>query len=439
VISIQDKNLNDKNRYPQTIGEKLRYIRKAQEYSLEVLGFEIGYEPSMIGHIERGEAKYNAEKLEMAKEFLGVSGMPLTDIERQGFRNKLYLWRDLIKDHKFDEAKKMQKELSPITILDFDIELNLLYDLFYCRLLMKEGNFDKAREILANIEFPVDEIDGDCLYNFHYTKGVLLFCDGQYKEALEFYNEAMKKLAMNDTVEQKKLNFNTALCYFELGYSFRSIVLLENLYSSDDKSNINLSIGNTLAICWIRLGFLKKATEILSKCYLVALDNKDDDELIGILLHNHGCLYRKAKDWNLSIEYFDKAFPHFEVGSLTYLENLYQKICSLIESKNYSSCTELISEGKKLSAKVNNEKYSILFETLKHRINLSNNKSCDYVKTVTVPYLLEISDNYRASEYVELLRDRYARVRAGNAKKSLLMSELARKIYIEMLEGGELK
>lgn len=436
---MREKNLNIKNKKPRTIVEKLKYVRIAQGYSQEALGFEVDYEPSMIGHIERGEAQYSVDRLKLAKEFLGIDGMPLTDNERQGFRNKLYVWLGLIKEHELDAAKEMQKELSPITILDFDVELNMLYGLFYCKLLVLEGNLNKAGKVLDDLESLVDEVNDECLYHFYYTKGMFLAYTGQYRKALESYNEAKKKLMVDNIDEQKRLLFNIAHCYFELGHSFRVVVMLNDYYYlNDSKDNINLSIGNTLALCWIRVGFYKRATEMLNKCYIAAMVNKDDQDLIGRLLHNYGCLYRKTKDWGLSVEYFDKAFPYFKEGSIEYLENLYQKTCSLIESRDYSFCDELIAEGKELSAKAENKKYSILFESLKHRMTLNNDKISDYIETVTIPYLLEALDNYRALEYVELLRERYGRKRAANSKKSLLMADLARKIYIEIHEGGEL-
>ena len=119
------------------------------------------------------------------------------------------------------------------------------------------------------------------------------------------------------------------------------------MYPGQDNIS-DLNIDNMIAVGFIELGQLPKAKRLLEKCYKEAV-NAPGEKLLGSILHNYGYLYRKANDWSMALEYLNQAFEHFAVGSTNYLENLYQKARCLVDMKGFSSCAEVLEEGKRFS------------------------------------------------------------------------------------------
>jgi len=231
-----------------------------------------------------------------------------------------------------------------------------------------------------------------------------------------------------------QLHFNIASCLAKLGFITSSILFLEDirkLHSNVHATIPELSIDSMIALGFIQLGQLPKAKKLLEKCYKEVV-NTNNEALLGIISHNFGCLYRKASDWNMSLEYLTKASAYFSKGSSHYLENLYQRARCLVDMKCSSACTELLEEGTQLSK--GNKSYSILFESVRCLISHNDNKSIEYLETVTMPYFLEIGENMTALDYCEFLREHYEKKCV--VKKSGQMSEIARKIYKDMHDGG---
>jgi len=418
-----------------SLAEKLKQIRIARGVTQEKLAEDIGYSAPMINHFENGRSECKPNILMMIKKYLGLEGMPLLEPEREGFRDRLYIWLELINNQQMDKAKEMQKKLHSITYLSFDEESNALYNLVRCRLLLAEGNIKEAKIILEDLETCLNEADIEILYHYYYNRGTICYENVQYREALDFYTKAFD-YGRVEFREDSNIHFNIACCYLDLSLPYNSIESLEiarSLNHGDGTNIIGLSIDIALAVNYIRIGQLKKAKNVVAKCYAKAL-SVGNKVFIGKALVSYGYLYRKAEDWDLSIDYLNQALVYIPKDTIEYLDILYSKIRCYVRVKSFSQCTSLLAEGKKLAAA--NEYYTVLFKSLENLMTLNDNDSTEYLENVAIPFLLARHQNFRVIDFCDVLREHYKKREKGYLKKSLQLAAITNDVYKEMFEGG---
>lgn len=104
-----------------SIEEKLRIIRKQKGIPQLVIADALGVAPTTISRIENKHEKYsyNDGQIKVVRKLLGVENAPLLDGEDVIFKKRLYVWLDIIKSKCFDEADKLQDELSSVSNLSF--------------------------------------------------------------------------------------------------------------------------------------------------------------------------------------------------------------------------------------------------------------------------------------------------------------------------------
>jgi len=415
-----------------SVGQKIYAIRKAKDMSQEVVADKMGYSRTIISNIER-DINYDQSMIIAVKAALGVQGMPLFEEERKAFLDRLFIWNNTISERNLDEAKQIKKELSQIKYLPFEREFNDLYRLFDCRLMLGEQKFKSAAKILAELETTIDKTNDTLMYWFYNNNGTLVFYNQQYQEALEYYKKAFG-LMKGGFEENISLHYNIALCLSNLGYYTNAVMFIDNtcdINTGEQKTTLDFAFANLLAINLIRWGYVKKANKLLAKCLIKAQKDKND-YYIGSTYHNLGFLYRKDKNWETALHYFDKAFGYLEKGNFIYLQNLYQKARCLIEINDYAQGSSLIAEGKELSK--DSKILSVFFESLKHLITPDQDSSLKYLETEAIPYLLNESQNVAALDYCEFLYEYYKK----NKKqiKALKMAEICATIYKNVNQMG---
>ena len=417
-----------------SIGAKIKQLRTIRKVSQEDLGLAVGYERTTISLYESGDSICPEVIQRRIKEFLNAEGIPFNEKEREGFKDRLYIWNSLINERLFDEAKEMQKQLSVITLLPQDVELNVLYNLFRCRLLFGEGNVQAVTEILENIDVALVDANDEIMHHYYYVRGTFSLRQSRTKDAAGYYQKAYK-LMKGGLAENKALCFNVALCESRLGRVVNAMILLEDirgLYSDTDI--LGFLSENLYALNCIRVGQLHRAKKVLEKCHTRAVAIKDKAAM-GAVLVNYGCLYQKSKDLHTAIDYLNQAFDCFPEENFNYVDVLYRKVQCLFELKDYPRCIDLLLKGKKLSR--GNEVYSICFQALEHLMTLENSKSIDYLEKTAIPYLLKTSENFNALYYCESLRAYYEK--KGRQTKALQMSQIISTIYLDILEGGAIE
>jgi len=424
------------------LGEKLKQIRNARKLTQEQVGAFVKYTGSNISFIESGRITCDPEILPTIRKFLKVDKMPLFESERPSFKYELSKLYNHTSEREFEAANEIKKKLADIIYLPFDQELIALYELFICRLLLGEKKDEEAKAILNKYAPIEDEFTDELKYYYYNILGTLRFRVADYKEALAFYLKSQKLIKDDyDGIEPVYLNIST--CLSRLGYTVSSVMFLEDIEKiSKGRANFTgLHRDHKLAIEYINLGHLRRAKDLLDKCYInvkKVIDEKTSNNLTdykimyGAILHNYGCLYFKAADWNMAIKYLDQALDYFERKSVYYLDVLCTKILCLIEMECPSKCRGLVAEGRELSQ--GNKYYTIMLESLEHLTTPNDIKSINYIETITLPYFLEIQDNISALYYCEFLRKQFEKKELST--KALQMSEIARTIYKDKVEGG---
>ena len=419
--------------YNLKLGEKIRIVREVKSISQAKLAEAISYSAPRLSQIETGEAVCQPDILLSIKKALNLEEIPLYESERQGFKDKLYRWYGVINDGDYEKARKLQERLSDITYLPFDTELNHLYGLFRCRLLIATNDIEEAKEIMEAFDPVPDGLGDEILYHYYYNMGLLNYYFAQFKHALGFFLKA-KKYIIADLSGNEKLYYNIAMCLLHVGHVVSAILFLKDireLHFGGQSTAQLLRIDVMIAIGHIHLGQLPKAKKMLEKCYQEAL-NAADKEMVGRILHSFGILYQKAGDWNASLEHLNQASGYYPIGSQNHLLIIYSKIRCYADMRAYSACAELLKEGKKIYE--DNKTCMMLLESAKCLIPPADNESIEYLDTVAIPHFLGLGETLVALDFCEFLREHYEK--KGIIKKAGQMSEIARRIYKDMHSGG---
>ena len=421
-----------------SIGEKIKLLRKAKAMTQAELAEIILSNSAKVSRVENGDEEYSQEELEAIREHFKMAEMPLTEFERAAFKEGLYFWRELIIDRKIDEAKDFRDKKSFAVELElFDPDLSFLYRLFDIMLLLNDRDIVAAEEKMSYLRGVINDMNAEHLYFYYSNHGLLSVTrDFDYKAALEFYEKARELKKSHNNILQgsdEKLYFDMATCHTQLEFPFCAIMLLDKIpeiYVERRTERFKSSLGARYAVNYIKIGKLKEAEEILSKC-LVKAKGIDDKLFTGAALHNLGLLYKQSKEWGKAIEHLDQALSIFEIGADYHLWTLYHKIHCLIGAKDFLEAEKMIKQAR--AAYGTNNANLIPFESINHyliickRMTLYNEKSVEYIENVTIPYLIKQHDNFLAIGYYALLEQHYKKTRKN--VKSLLMSKAIRDIY----------
>jgi len=418
-----------------SIAQKFREIRKTKGLTQEDLANALGCSAAKISIVVSDKGQYTDDDIKTLRKFLDVEKAPLTDGELTNFKQRLYSWRDLTRNGLLTEARVWQKELTIITELPFEPDLNITYRMFEVRLNMRERNIDFAEEMLKADEALIDDMTDENKYHFYFNMGSIHTYKDDFKTALDYY---LKAKSLENSVYEKdpSLYFNLAICYSELGKYVLVITTLEQARNSFDYNKTSVAwiyIDNMLAMNYSRMGYILTAKRLLEECLEDA--RKAGNSLrIGYALHNYGCTCWKAKEFDKAIEYFDKASEYFTKGSnKDYLENLYWKIRSLIDMKKTSASRALLQEARTIAGE--SDHYSLLFESLSHLLTINKDESLDFVENKTIPYMIDKHEYFRVLDYCGILEEVFEKRGKGCVGRLAKIIKINRDIIGEMSLG----
>ncbi|MCL2593703.1 MAG: helix-turn-helix domain-containing protein [Defluviitaleaceae bacterium] len=423
--------------------QKIKVLRKAANCTQEDLAEALGCTKSKISRIESGDWDYSQEDIAAARKFLGVDNVPFNDKEFMDFKQRLYQWRDLIKNRLTDEARKKQSDLAVITRLYFEPELNMLYRMFEIKLLLTEAltvktNVALAEEMLLSEELLIEEASKENQHHFYCNMGALHINKQDFKTALQYYIKACD-LEVYVLEKDVSLKLNLAICYGMLGKYALTIGIIEEIYPFLDYnrySSTQTYLDNTLAVNYFRIGHVSRAKKLLSKC-LSEQPGADSKYFLGLSYHNYGCACWKSKEYEEAISYFDRADSYFDKNDRMYVENIYWKVRCLIASKKDSKARLLISEVKPHIE--GNEHHLLMFDSLSHLFTINDDASIDFIEKKTIPYLIGKYEHYRAIDYCEVLKSRFmAWSNKGYKKKLIKLKAMICDINEDMLFGEEM-
>ncbi|MCL2573915.1 MAG: helix-turn-helix transcriptional regulator [Defluviitaleaceae bacterium] len=431
-----------------SIGEKIRLLRKAKGITQAELSENIWSSAAQISRVEIGEEAYKPEELEAIKKYFKIENMPLTDFERATFRERLHVWRDLIRDQRLVRARKLHKEMLPLINLEpCDPDLAIYFRLFEVLLLLTERDFDTAKEKLDYLHRVKDKMNTELTYHYYHRMGSLYsmrYSDN--KSALKFYLQAYeltKSFKGISTEDNETLYINISTCYINVGLSHRAIIFLGEIRKENNGKRLTITdigINITLARAYIMVGEFIEAKEVLNRC-LVQAKGIGNDHCTILSLFYLGLLCKRSKNLEKAIEYFDETLSIVKTTSNYHPWSFYYKICCLLKPRETFKAEKVLEEAKVFYG--TETKYSIIFESLEHaieinkRVTIFNKESVEYIENVTIPHFMKIHLNFEAISYYELLELHYEKSRKSS--KASLMTKAMRDIYKEMFfnKGGE--
>jgi len=431
--------LQIKQHIKPNIGKLIKDLREHRGMSQEELAQAVYSNRTTLCQIELGNQACPDDLLLAIKMALDVEDLPLRDIERVEFRERLYKWYSIISERKLDEAQGLRIKLSIIKLLPHEKELNILFSLFECRLLLGLNELTAADEILDT--FVIEGFSDIQLYHYYYNLGTYSFKVKHNEAALDFYLKAyeLMKCGLEKPIT---LYYNIAISYERLGLITHAIAFLEEAYliQSPGPGGIPaFHLYSFLGANYAGTGHLQRARHLLDKAHAIAINEYSSNVTastksnLGLVHLNYGFLFRMARKWSVSIEHLDKALAYFDIGDINYLEALYQKTRCFIEMGNTLTCTDLLAVGTKLSS--NNEVYLLMFEALTILLN-PNDESVKNMEVNILPYLLKNKLVYPALDYAMFLRDYFRTRGRGFKMRSYVMADMVCTIRNLMHEGG---
>jgi len=432
-----------------TIGEKIRILRTAKEITQAELAENIWSSASQVSRMENKWDACKPKEIEAIKKYFGIVDMPLTDFERETFKERLYAWCGLIRDQKLDEARELHKKMLPILSLEpCDPELAIHFRLFEILLLQTEGESELADEKLDYLQDCIDKMNNELKYHYYHRMGTSYAMRRDNENALKYYLQAyeLTKILRNIPQEDiERLYLNIASRYTNLELPNRAIMFLTEIRKTDTNKRttpIDIGLDVALASSYIRISEFQEAEKILTK-NLVRAKGIDDNYCTYVVLYYLGSLYRYTENWKKSIDYYDQALEIVDVSSDFHLWSLYYKIRCLIGNRSFSKAEKMLEEAKQYY--VTKDSKSITLKSLEHFLLISksittvNEESTEYIKTVAIPHLIDNHTSLEAISYYELLEQHYKKTR--NIRKSLYMAAEMRDIYKRLFankKGGNI-
>jgi len=423
------------------IGQIIKSLREHFLISQEKLARKALITRSTLSQIELGNQDCPDDWLLSIKRVLNVELLPIYENERFRFRDMLNRWHHMINECDFDAAKEERKKLAVIKLLPQDRELNNLFYLYECKLLLFLNELEEAKAILDEFVTIENRLSDSEQYYYCFNQGTYNLKTNCNTAALEFYLKAYR-LTKHGFERRIALYYNIAICYDRLGQVSCAITFLEEareLHATGQSGISVLYLYNFLGMCYASTGLRQRAKKFLDKAHKIALNNYstnanlDTKKHVGMVLVNYGYTYRMSKDWFTAIGYFDKAVMYLDKDHDYYLEARYQKTRSFIEMGNPLACADLITEGIYLSK--GNEVYTAMFEMLKILMS-PNEDNLKHLETEILPYFLEKKLNVLALDCSTFIRDYHMKKERGSKMRILEMANIICNIIAEIHEGG---
>ena len=427
-----------------SLGEKIQQIRKSKGLSMENLAHAAGCNMSTISRIEGGQLECSNEMLAAIKTYMDIENAPLLEHELVLYKDHLWLIYNMIYNERQMEAMRMFDSVFPITILPFEHDLSLLYDMLKIKFIFMKfdetGDLSAAEEILSKAEALLDLASKETLHVYHYNMGTCKRLRKDYKNSLKHYIKTLD--LVGDNVKPEALHFAyIGDSYRDLGMPYYSIIYYERakmMFIGDHFNVIRINIDIHLALSYMMVGRYRKARR-LHDASLSFAKGRQIKFYIGMLSNDLSLISRKTGNLEEALMFCDQALANLDDTPYSVFAT-YSKADTLLLMREYTKCSELIEQGKALATKYKDKTHTILLDTLSHMINLMTKKdssSVAYIEDVAIPHLRTCEGAFRlkAVELCEYLEAYYKKNRSNT--KALSMAATARDIYKEMIYGAD--
>jgi len=418
-----------------SLGDKLRIIRRAKGLSLENIAYETGRSVATLSRIERGETDIDTETTYAIKKAMGIEHAPLLEHELMLYKNRMWVWNDIINAQRFSEAKTMIPEMSSIIHLPFESELALLYTLIEMRIdIYEPENKLKAKHKLDALAASYDDMSINARHFFHRNTG-MVYSHWNNTKALQHCLLALETLSDETKTSTPILLLNIGAKYYALGRIFHAMTYLERAKyeHQEDRTNIiGAYIDSMLIACYISIGEYDKAKS-LAELVLSRAKAINDRQGVALALNHMGHVYKGMKD-------FETALPFFEESQILYggkqdvfivelLNSIEGKAYCLLGLKRFTELKDVIKKGQSLAKNIPSAQHT--FESLQHLLTLNNAESTNHIENITIPFLLGNSNYQAALRFCDRLEAYY--IKKGAVKKANAIAIKSREIYKMLL------
>jgi len=431
-------------------GKKIQLLRLSKGLTQNDLAKVINVSVAYVSRLESGDAKYDDRMLATIREFYNIEHAPIFDHELEDYRNRLWVWNDIISADRISDARAMQAQLSPILELHFERDLTLLYLLLETRILFKEGNLPAAEESLNTAEALLGEASIEALHLYNRNIGFLFFCKQTFKTSLKHFLKSLEYISDN-VKSDAGIFLNIGTAYACIGRPWQAILYLEqakNKFSIDRTSNLEMAINNVLATCYTFVGEYDKAKKLFD-ISLMQAKRINDENAIGITLINLGELYMKSGKLEASVKAYNDALDFLKTREIRdkaqelihsdkhqQMQALAGKTFVLIRLKDFAQCKEPLGQLSTLAE--GNEVFTAITETASHLTTLDDSSSTEYIEEVAIPYFknnkMYYNGIYLTLEICDILETHYRKRKS--VKKALTIAAISRDIYKEVFCGA---
>jgi len=422
-------------REKMTIGEKMAAIRKAVGMTQDDLSAATGYSNSSIGNYENARGNIPAYAFIVFRNATDTHDIPLTDDEIAAFKKEqLDAWNYMVNFGDIAKATEMQPKLARCIELSYDLDLQVLYDI-YCinyNCVIKEKK--EALKLVGYLNELEPQFTDEHRYWHYRYLGAIEHWSWRYKAAVALYMKA-EEIGNRYNLNDKALYYNIGSCFTYMGYPYRAIVYLEKIQIKKfDASNITfgLAIQRLLAINYAKLGRVDEALELLEGYHRYLIDEKKDDNFrLGRVYHHYGSVYQESGDYMKALENFNMASKYFDIKSEEHLENLCSKALLLRIINKNDDVVACLNEG--LSIVTEGTLWSEWLHALKHSLTLDRKGSADYLEYTSIPRFHDYGKHALAIECYEWLSSNC--IKNGTYKPAGEYSRKATEIYKQLIKG----
>jgi len=420
-----------------SVGEKLFILRTHLGMSEVEFGKIAGISPQTVSTVEKGEIAYTEAQERKLRKRLNLEGLPLSEEECAVSKEEFYRYRDFIRAGDLAGARVIHERMANIgNIEPCDPDMVMLFRMFEAQMMIAEGDYDTARDILDVAQDGIGRVNRENGYHYNYTMGVLGCFQRDYDSGLEFLEKAYELIVDNENLlpeDDMRLYYNLAMCYTYVEKPHKAIFFQRKALQSqveDRKMGFHLHLGIGLALNCVKANHLREAEKLLDK-YMVKAKSTREEVEIARASFGLGFLFERSENWELAIDYYMQALKYLPKDSDDYFASLRHKIYCTIRNRKFPSATREINKAKDLCD--TNEMWLIYFEamecflSLSRRMTTQDEETCMYIEIVAIPHFRENHDHFTALEFCKLLSRHYDKT--GQSKKASRIKSMINEIY----------
>ena len=416
-----------------TFIKKLRTIRKARDMTQLQLAVEMGYNASTVDNYENERNRISAKVYKAFKVATGTVDVPITDEEMLIFKNEqLNAWNHMVNFGDIEKAKELQLALAYRVKWSYDVEMQLLYDIYNINYYSRIDKKEESDKMVASLKEREAEFTEEHWYWYYRYLGSLEHWNWKYKAAMALYMKAEEignRIGLNDNA----IYYNIGNCLTHMGYSYLAMLYLEKIQLKElNVINMGLwfTIQSLLAINYSKLGRTDEALELLESSLEYCLKEKSSDRLSSVYF-SLGWVHKNSGNFEKALENYDLASSCYIDKGEMYLSCLCHKVLLLRANNKNDEATKYINEGLYIATK--GSLWYEWLQAIRYSLMLDEKGAIGYLEFTSIPKLREYGMHEIVMSCYEWIDKYYLDI--GKYKYAHKYAQKAAMIYKKLMEG----